>query len=426
LEADRAVRQSLWQSGYGGVSYSSAAIGPTFRIGDFVVQTSPEGMYGGINRLFSNLPVARSEGQPTIFAYATTFHPSATSWSEASAVTLELAEARSGVDVQLRPVPMVAVSGALTGPNGPEPTFPVHLIPTYAINSRHELTHAASTTITRANGTFMFPAVPAGEYVVRAWRAPTSAIAPPVPGGLVWGETPVAVGNTPVTGVALSVRPGIQVRGQVIFEGGSPVPPGPQIQTAIGRCFETTWFLAIPYPNSSGVGVDSAGRFTTSRLPPGRYSPCLSNELARSFAGWHFESATLEGRNLAASPLTLETDDVDGVVIRFTDRPAGLSGTVRNPRGSVDPEATVIMLPADVGDWIRNGMNMSAARVIEVSETGTYDTLALVPGEYFVMAVSEALRTRWASPGTIEALAAAATRVTVLRRETKRQDLTVR
>jgi hypothetical protein len=421
VESGNDVLASLRASGSYSLSMGMAAMSPAVRVGDFVLQTSNQGNTGSTNALVGQLPVlSRSDGR--IVAHPPTFYPNVATASEATPITLKPGDDRSDVDLHLRPVVMVSVSGTVIGPNGPEPQFAVHLIPESVANQPLERAYEAAVTATDSKGAFTFLAVPPGGYVVKAWRLPpvlSIGRDPLPPDTTLWGETPVVVGNVAVTAVAVNLRPGLTLSGRLEFDGSARAPTPQQLQPFLSRCFEFAWPLALG--NMIASRVTASYDFTLQGQPPGKYFPNPSNAFFPR--GWYLESVTLDGKDLATSPVILDAQNITGIAIRFTDRRTELTGIVRDARGRPDANATVLVFPADYHTWIQNGMPDLAARVVPTSQLGTYSVADIRPGEYLAAAVSEDAVANWQQVSMIEALASHATRVTVARGETKRQDL---
>ena len=171
--------------------------------------------------------------------------------------------------------------------------------------------------------------------------------------------------------------------------------------------------------------MTAGGEFITQGVAPGRYVPRLPDPF--SIRGWYLESATLDGKDLTTAPIVLESQNVSGILIKFTDRRTELTGRVQDASGRADPNATVIVFPADYQSWIRNGMHASAARAVPTSQLGTQTPW---PTSGLASTWPPQSARNWAGAGNsghvIEALASRATRVTLVRGETRRQDLRTR
>jgi hypothetical protein len=245
---------------------------------------------------------------------------------------------------------------------------------------------------------------------------------PMPPDSTRWGETPVSVGDGPVSGVTVNLRPGVTLGGRIEFDGSAPEPRPQQMQTVLSVAVEPAWPLALGARFGTRVAAD--GGFITQGVPPGKHFLNLPNQF--STPGWFFESATLDGKDLMTSPLTIEAQSISGIVIRFSDRRTDLSGNIQDTSGKPDTNATVLIFPADYRAWIQNGMSALAARTVPASQAGTYSATGLRPGEYLVAAASEEFLADWQQAAKIEALAPFAERVTLTRGEVKRQDLRTR
>jgi hypothetical protein len=371
-----------------------------------------------------------------MYVYPTIFFPSARTMRSATPLTLRSGEERTGVDLQLRPVRTTRISGTLVGPDGPGANIGVRLE-----SPEDDDFEGGIATMTDATGAFTLPAVPAGQYVLRAARVPratasvgtvtvihsgsftmsTSAGSPvsaPPPASTeptLWAALPIAVGNTPLTGLTIPLQIGSRIRGRVEFEGTAERPENAALQR-IPIMIEpvtppTTRMRFIP-----PTRVDANGEFTTGGVPGGRY-------FLRALTGppgWHFKEARYESLDLADTPIALEGRDLTGVTIVFTDRRTELSGTVRNERGA-DRDATVLIFPADTEQW--HTARWRRMRTARTSSSGVYKLTGLPAGEYYLAAVADEASAEWQDPEVLASLAREASRVTLNDGERKTLDL---
>ena len=84
------------------------------------------------------------------------------------------------------------------------------------------------------------------------------------------------------------------------------------------------------------------GEFRTYGVPPDRYLAARQPAAGRMVPE---ERALPEPRH-RGPPVELTSKDVSGVVITFTDRPSGISGTVQGP-AALNPSAIVLAYPVD-------------------------------------------------------------------------------
>ncbi len=400
------------------------ALSPSVRLGAFYVPLNDAAW--GANHLVSLLPWSL-DSNGRILASPTTLHPAATSLSSATAVVVTAGDERTGIDVTLRPVPMARVSGIVVGPEGRMPNHAVHLIPDFAANQLIERSFASAVTTTDADGAFTFPAVAPGPYVIKAWRHAQILVigSDPLPQDTsLWSETPVGVGDSGLTGVTVSLRPGATISGRLVFAGAAPTPAPARLQTPLSAAFEPAWPLA--FGARLATRVSGTGEFSTQGLPPGRHFPRFLNNFTTSLSGWYLESATHRGRDLTTEPLILDGQPITDVVITFTDRRADLTGAVRHAAGRPNAEAAVLVFPADYPAWLAQGLPPTRSRSTLTSTGGSYELQALLPGEYLAAAVSLDVLKQWPDAFSVQTIAPFATRVTIARGESKRLDLETR
>jgi protocatechuate 3,4-dioxygenase beta subunit len=400
-----------------------AAGRPATRIGDVVVQTGGDGMYGS-NVLAGMLPtVIGADGRMT--GYPSTYHPSAIAISSATSLDVGAGDDRTGVDVHLRPVALSRVSGAVIGPSGPEAGIEIALIPAFAASQAIERTHGTISTRSDARGGFALVAVPPGAYRLRAWRRPPlSAIGrePLPPDTTLWSELPLEIGEATIDDLSVRLEPGATLSGRIRFVGSAPLPNPAQLQTVLSVAFAPPWSLA--FAARMATRVTPAWEFTSEGLPPGRYVATLPNNFTNSLAarGWHFESIRHAGTDLTRAPIVLEGKPVAGVEVTFSDQQSVLSGVIATATGRSAEDAAVVAFPADHRAWIDAGLPAVATVTVVATQRGGYE-LPLRPGDYLVAAVEDAVLASWPNPQSVSAVAARATRVTIARGEQRRLDL---
>lgn len=410
-----------------------------FRTGDLIVQQSPS--------LGRSAPAPAPAEDGRMLAYPTTYYPSATSVSQLTVITVGSGEERNGVDLQLRLVQTHRVSGTLKSAEGPVANIGVRLVPANMDDLSTDTGFETAETATDAAGTFTFMGVPAGLYTVKVLKSPRPAppaaptessmimvssgsggvtfgtsmgptIVPPAPlptEPTFWASQAVSVGDSDVAGVSLTLRTGSRLTGRVEFEGTQTPPVPDQIQ----RMSVTLQPLDVRAGRVLTPGrVTPDLQFRTLGHPPGQYL------LSAGGAGtdWTLKAAMIGGRDVSDEPLDIAAEDVGGVVLVFTDRPTQLTGIVRNAQNQPDPDADVVIFPADHQRW-REFLNPRRARSVRTSKTGTYSIQGLPPGEYNVVAVGSTSTREWQDPKFLEAAAPLATRVTILDGDKKTQDL---
>jgi protocatechuate 3,4-dioxygenase beta subunit len=349
--------------------------------------------------------------------YQTTFAPSATSLASAMAVTVGPGDALTGVDVSMRPVRAVAVSGTVEDDRGVVPNFGVRLL------TREGDTGAVAFdvgyTSTDASGRFTFPLVQPGRYRVSSQRFATTQFGPdvvlPPPGpprasdrvGAAASQE-IVVGDQDVNEIALRLRPAVEISGRVEFRGSGKRPPADVIRQLLvfASPFEppSRSFPARPFSDA----VDEKDGFVIPYNTPGRYVLTVNDNAALSLL-----SVSVNGKSITERPIVIESANLTDVAIELTDRPAEVTGTVRTRAGLADPNAAVVLFPTDRSRWSETRIGARMFRSVRPSKAGLFTLRPVLPGEYFIAAIAEDGTAAFPEPNFLEALAAGATTIKV-------------
>jgi hypothetical protein len=128
--------------------------------------------------------------------------------------------------------------------------------------------------------------------------------------------------------------------------------------------------------------------------------------------GWFVHSVTLGSKDITDRAFDLQADATSLVVI-YTDRPSKVSGTVTDERGAASPTAVVLVFPVDPRRWLGYGASPRTLKSALATRSGVYTINHLPPGDDCAIAIGAADIDGWRDPGTLEALANQATRLTV-------------
>lgn len=406
---------------------------PMIRLGDMMLEAS-------------GYPTGPTPSDPrSIGMYPSLWYPAATSAAQATPVSLKSGDDRGSVDFHPRLTGTVRVSGTVAGPAGPIPNMALDLVPAGLDDVAAETTFRAAMTASDALGAFTFMGVPPGQYTIRGVTSPFPVVGAPAPAmtvvqgtdgvqnyipnapaqppvlgkdDILWTAVPVSVGNRDLSDVSVMMRRGLRVIGRVEFEG-SAARPTPQELRAIRVSVEQADGRTVAPTTAYRSQVEDTGAFYTVGLIAGRYFIRVTT----APRNWTFKSAVINGRDVADTPLVLEANDADGLVITFTDRPSGLAGTVRNAQGAADQNATVLVFPHDPAAWTDIGANPRRLRSSRPSRDGAFMVPGMPPGDYDVVAVSDEIAANWQDPAFLRTLSRVATRVAVVEGQTASVDL---
>lgn len=399
-----------------------------------------------VNSQFQTL--TRSTAQPRtdsagrLFVYPSTIYPAATSLAKANIITLRSGEDRTGIDITLRPVKTVSISGTLVGPDGPVALTAVSLSTPDLLDSRSPSNQVG--TVTDMNGVFTFIAVPPGDYTLRATHIPTvrvqnnmvmnsvtnsdgtvsmtgsssgpSVIPPLPPDPTLWVEQPVVAGARDISALTVTLQSGARLSGRLVFEGALPQPTAKELQAMQVSLAPVSGMMAFRTPRTR---VDERGELTTQGFPAGRYSLAVFGTTK-----WSLLSATSAGVNILEHPITIGASDISDIVIRFTDKPTELAGSVTD-RGTDPPkEALIIAFPADEA-VSEDNPNLRRIQSTRAASNGSFTIKNLPAGDYNIVAINDASKATDLSPELLQSLVGRATRVRLALGEKRSQGLTL-
>ena len=363
------------------------------------------------------LPVMSGDGR--MAAYLTQYFPAAATPEDATTVTLRSGDSRGGVDIRMPLVATAGISGTVIGPDGPLANVAVRVVPAGVASASESLSEVARGT-TGANGAFQLYGVPAGPHVVKVLRVPRPPLPPALAGNpqlqalmggrggpsapsddlTLFGNVPVSVEHD-IAGLVITLSTGPSVSGRIEFVGNAAVPAMTGMQVTLTP-------LAEPAGRVVPARVGEDGRFTLSGYPPGHY---IVNATGRA-PGWFVRSAIVNGINGLERAFELGAEDISNVVITFVDRQTTLSGTVTGATGA-PAEATVFVFPAAHREWIAGGMVSRLMRNVRAQAKGTFTVAGMPAGDYLVVALADDDVPDALDPRVYEALARAATSITI-------------
>jgi hypothetical protein len=384
-------------------------------------------------------------------AYPPLFHPAGRAMAEAQPISLSIGEQRGGVNFTWAPVPASSVSGRLIGPSDVVGNALLRLTPigSESLPAGGEV----ATTWTKADGSFTFLRVADGEYTLIASRSyaflsETDGRVLPRPPGFSEGtggsatipgsdvgysyvsdrtvdsytaRQRLSVGGGAVTGVSVTLRPNVRLRGRVVIESGAF-----SIQGASGS--------AAPPPEAGPVRAEPANGDFTLGLPGGMFDNrtgtfyvdgLQAGEYVLRFMGLPtIKSIVIGGADYTTRPIdTTTTPGLDEIIVTVTDKVATLSGKVIGM--NVNEPAVVIFFPTDRTQWSRYGLRPTRIGSIGVANDGSYK-VELPAGEYFVVAVAATRNRLWQDPKRLDAVSASASRIKLGWDEKRTEPLTVK
>jgi hypothetical protein len=253
------------------------------------------------------------------------------------------------------------------------------------------------------DGTFEFPNVPAGQYVIRADRGRSNSSTEGE-----FGALPVSVGDRDVIGLTLQTSSGSSIAGRFTFvdfnRSRHPAPsevefaPLPANVDLTPTNYATadihdTWHFEMK-------GINGPRRLAVTRMPP----------------EWTLREIRVNGVDQTDRILLFGRGDqsVDDVEVVLTDRVNVINGTVADDRGPFAAGSSVIVFSTDTSRWYPGSRFQ---RVVVAAGAGGVFTIAGLPsGSYYAAAVEKPPNDgddAWQDPEYLRTLVTRASAVTL-------------
>ena len=356
------------------------------------------------------------------YGFTSTYFPAAVDPAEARRIRVNAGDERLGTDIALQFVRTATLAGIVTGlDSGSVQSVRVVLETDRPTTLPMPLGVLPSGGIVDAAGRFQFVGVTPDRYRLIA-RTGMGRGTAPTP--MLWAGTDVHVTGVDITGIALALRPGLQMTGKVLVD-------------AVG---ETAWriedlrvtlrpeairspaaIVDVPVSTSIPVtGIVSAdGTFRVTGILPGRYVPTVTT--AAPIKGWQLESAIVSGRDVLDHGLEIDSDDVSAV-LTFTNRLTELAGSLQTPAGQPATEYYVIVFPSDRDLWRPRARRVQTTRP---DTAGRFTFVGLPAGDYQIAALTDVEPDEWNDPNFLAALLPASIKLSLQAGERKTQDLRI-
>ena len=366
--------------------------------------------------------------------YAAVYYPGTTNAADAATITLSPGEERTSIDIVARPIPTARVEGVVFGPDGqPARGATIQLRGVDRVESFATMfTSLVRTASTRPDGSFTVTGVAPGRYTVHARMRgmPITTVTPgsPQPGpppsapGL-WAVADVSVEGVPVTGLAMTLQPGMTISGRVLLEGTSPeTTVDVSTVTVVARPVQATDLLSMV---SGSARVAADGTFSIAGLTPGPYR--LSGQaMGPAPPLWMDASVRLGAREV--SDLTFELrpgENISDAVVTLTNRTQDLSGTLQDASGRPATEYTMIVFPVDKAYWLPDSRRILTARPATDGQFAFRGIQGPPAGEYLLAAVTDLRPGEQFDAVFLDALSKQAIKLTIGPGEFKKQDVKI-
>jgi molybdopterin-binding protein len=361
------------------------------------------GLPPGDYYLFASMPP--SMGMPGGAAateeqgFAPTYYPGTPSRSDAERVTVGVGQELTGLLFGLTPTRLSRITGRVIGPPGSTSGFLM------AMPDDGMIGVGMSGRPIESDGTFELPGVAPGRYILQVQprgRGDDELV----------GRAAITVAGADLANVTITMQRQGTLSGRVEFEGGVPA----ELRASQGRVSlqpvdPTGYRFGGPPP-------EVADDFTF--VARGSMGPAYVRLFG--YPGWNLKTVEINGQDVTDTPVPLEAgQSISGARILLSRASTTLSGSVRDDRGQVVLDATVLVFPADESKWTYMSRYIRTARP---DTQGRFEITGLPPSAAYRIVSVPAIEDGQANdPEFLSSVRDRAERLSLNEGETKTVDL---
>jgi hypothetical protein len=288
---------------------------------------------------------------PTGEAFVENFFPNTPEAQAAAPIPVAAGGEVRGLTLRVRTTRIYSIRGKATNSNGEEVNgVPLMLMRTAGLN------HGSMSSAGTRGGVFEFRNVAPGNYAIQAtpFRNRDGT------GSSLTTHVPITVGEGDVEDLQITLGAGLDLLGIV------------KLNDDISTQNFGLNLLPVDTNDFSPGAIVKDGAFTFRGVAPMHYRVQAQNLLS----GYCIKSMRFAGRDLVRRELDLSSGASGTLEIQLTDKPAVITGTVRDSNG--EPMADV-----PVNAWSKDDPEIRAART---DASGHFTLRDFIPGEYRVIA----------------------------------------
>jgi Carboxypeptidase regulatory-like domain len=304
--------------------------------------------------------------------YAKLYYPGTADVAKAEPITIKVGEEASSIDILMRKVSVRQVRGNVYNQITHKPGVGVMLILLPKTTNR-EWDYASPATVQKPDGSFVIQEVLPGSYTLASFWFDDGV-------SYVNRQT-IDVGNADVEGIAMTVVPGTNISGRIVWEG----------QPAL----EKDDLTITPRPVDVPFGVRGQSRvardnsFTLKGLGEGTYRADvmgMSKDCYLKEMRYGESSALKDG-------FTVIRGEAGSLEIVVSSRGARVQGTVMDSDGLPQAGVSIVLVPD-----LAQRENYQKYKTESTDQYGNFDLRGIAPGDYKLFSWVEVEQGAWQDP----------------------------
>jgi hypothetical protein len=304
--------------------------------------------------------------------YARMYYPGTADAGKAISIDLKGGEEVPSIEILLRKVVTYRIRGRVYNQITHKPGTGTSLLLMPKTN-RREWDSVQPANVEKQDGSFDIPEVLPGSYVLTAFWFDE--------GKIYSTRMSVEVGNADVEGVALTIAPGVNINGQIIWDGK--------------RVLEKDELTVRPVPVGSNLGfqrgtrVSSDSSFTLKDVGEGTYRA----EVAGQAKDCYLKDVQYGGSSALEDGFTMVRGAPGTLEITISSHGARVQGTVSHADGLPAAGVWVVVVPD-----LAHRTQYRLYKTQTTDQYGRFDLRGIAPGEYKLFSWEEVELGAWEDP----------------------------
>jgi protocatechuate 3,4-dioxygenase beta subunit len=304
--------------------------------------------------------------------YAKLYYPGTADVAKAEPITIRVGEEATSIDILMRKVPVHQVRGNVYNQITHKPGVGVMLI-LLPKTANREWDYASPATVQKPDGSFAIQEVLPGSYTLASFWFDD---------GISYvNRQSIDVGNADVEGIAMTVVPGTNINGRVVWEGQPAVEKDDLTVTPSP--------VDVPFGMRGQSRVARDNSFTLKGLGEGTYRA----DVTGMSLDCYIKDVRYGESSVLKDGFTVTRGDAGSLEIVVSSRGARVQGTVMDSDGLPQAGVSVVLVPE-----LSQRENYQKYKTESTDQYGNFNLRGIAPGDYKLFSWVEVEWGAWQDP----------------------------